>query len=116
MNVLLIALALLFVLPAPASVGIIGGADGPTRIFVSGTSIGGADGTAEAFASNAEEDASLAIIDGSTEVFVSETDGTDALTIIGGTDGPTRVFVSGGFRLLPILCGFLGILFANAGR
>jgi len=26
------------------------------------------------------------------------------------------VFISGSPRLLPALCGFLGILFANAGR
>lgn len=35
---------------------------------------------------------------------------------IGGADGPTAILVSGSPRLLPALCGFLGILFANAGR
>ena len=81
MKLLLIALSMLFVLPAPvSSVGFIGGADGPT------------------------------------EVFAVSPDEADALTVIGGADGPTAVFISGSPRLLPALCGFLGILFANAGR
>lgn len=80
MKLLLIALAMLFVLPVPVSVGVIGGADGPTEIFTSGT------------------------------------DEADALAIIGGADGPTTVLVSGSPRLLPALCGFLCVLFANAGR
>lgn len=103
MNAFLIVLAMLLILPAPTSVGIIGGADGPTKVFVTGTNkmdtvsiIGGADGP--------------------TEIFTSDTDEADALAVIGSADGPTAVFVSGSFRFLPALRGFLGILFANAGR
>ncbi len=105
MKLLLIALSMLFVLPAPvSSVGFIGGADGPTEAFVTTPD---------------ETDAGIAIIggaDGPTEVFTSGTDEADALTVIGGADGPTAVFISGSPRFLPALCGFLGILFANAGR
>lgn len=39
-----------------------------------------------------------------------------SVSFIGGTDGPNAVFISGSPRFLPALCGFLGILFANAGR
>lgn len=105
MKLLLIALSMLFVLPAPvSSVSFIGGADGSTEVFVTTPD---------------ETDAGIAIIggaDGPTEVFTSGTDEADALTVIGGADGPTAVFISGSPRLLPALCGFLGILFANAGR
>lgn len=105
MKLLLLALAMLFVLPAPASsVGFIGGADGPTEVFVTTPD---------------ETDAGIAIIggaDGPTEVFTSGTDEAGALTVIGGADRPTAILVSGAPRLLPALCGFLGILFANAGR
>lgn len=105
MKLLLIALSMLFVLPAPvSSVGFIGGADGPTEVFVTTPD---------------ETDAGVAIIggaDGPTEVFTSGTDEAGALTVIGGADGPTAVFISGSPHLLPALCGFLGILFANAGR
>ena len=105
MKLLLIALSMLFVLPAPvSSVGFIGGADGPTEVFVTTPD---------------ETDAGIAIIgvaDGPTEVFTSGTDEAGALTVIGGADGPTAVFISGSPRFLPTLCGFLGILFANAGR
>lgn len=105
MKLLLIALSMLFVLPAPvSSVGFIGGADGPTEVFVTTPD---------------ETDAGIAIIggaDGPTEVFTSGTDEAGALTVIGGADGPTAVFISGSPRFLPALCGFLGILFANAGR
>ena len=82
MKLLLIALSMLFVLPAPvSSVGVISSADGPT------------------------------------EVFVTTPDKADAgVAIIGGADGPTTVLVSGSPRLLPALCGFLCVLFANAGR
>ena len=82
MKLLLIALSMLFVLPAPvSSVGFIGGADGPTEVFVT----------------------------------TPDTANTN-IAIIGGADGPTAVSISGSPRLLPALCGFLGILFANAGR
>lgn len=82
MKLLLIALSMLFVLPAPvSSVGFIGGADGPTEVFVT----------------------------------THDTANT-SIAIIGGADGPTAVFISGSPRLLPALCGFLDILFANAGR
>lgn len=105
MKLLLIALSMLFVLPARvSSVGFIGGADGPTEVFVTTPD---------------ETDAGIAIIggaDGPTEVFAASPDEADALTVIGGADGPTAVFISGSPRLLPALCGFLGILFANAGR
>ena len=106
MKLLLIALSMLFVLPAPvSSVGFIGGADGPTEVFVT---------TPDTANTN------IAIIggaDGPTEVFVTTPDTADTnIAIIGGADGPTAVFISGSPRLLPALCGFLGILFANAGR
>ena len=40
MKLLLIALSMLFVLPAPvSSVGFIGGADGPTEIFIAGPQV-----------------------------------------------------------------------------
>lgn len=105
MKLLLIALSMLFVLPAPvSSVGFIGGADGPTEVFVT------TPDTA---------DTSIAVIgdaDSPTDVFAASPDEADALTVIGGADGPTAVFVSSSPRFLPALCGFLGILFANAGR
>lgn len=105
MKLLLLALSMLFVLPAPvSSVGFIGGADGPTEVFVT------TPDTA---------DTNIAIIggaDGPTDVFAVSPDEADALTVIGGADGPTAVFISGSPRFLPALCGFLGILFANAGR
>ena len=105
MKLLLIALAMLFVLPAPvSSVGVISSADGPTKVFVTAPD---------------KTDANVAIIggaDGPTEVFTSGMDEADALAIIGGADGPTTVLVSGSPRLLPALCGFLCVLFANAGR
>ena len=129
MKLLLIALAMLFVLPAPvSSVGVINSADGPTEVFVTTPDkadagvaiIGGADGPTEIFVTTPDKtDANVAIIggtDGPTEVFTSDTDEADTLAIIGGADGPTAVLVSGSPRLLPALCGFLCVLFANAGR
>lgn len=129
MKLLLIALSMLFVLPAPvSSVGFIGSADGPTEVFVTTPDtantniaiIGGADGPTEVFVTTPDTaDTNIAIIggaDGPTDVFAVSPDEADALTVIGGADGPTAVFISGSPRLLPALCGFLGILFANAGR
>ena len=129
MKLLLIALSMLFVLPAPvSSVGFIGGADGPTEAFVTppdtaNTSIaiiGGADGPTDVFVTTPDTaDTNIAIIggaDGPTDIFAVSPDEADALTVIGGAGGPTAVFISGSPRFLLALCGFLDILFANAGR
>ena len=70
MKLLLIALSMLFVLPAPvSSVGFIGGADGPTEVFVTTPDtantniaiIGGADGPTEVFAASPDEADALSL-------------------------------------------------------
>ncbi len=79
-------------LAADASIGVIGGADGPTSIFVTGES-----------ADSLAADAGIGVIggaDGPTSVFVTGESADDlaadaGIGVIGGADGPTSIFVTG---------------------
>ena len=87
-----------------SSIGVIGGADGPTTIYTSdiyaaddSAIIGGEDDGFSLFPESDEASADIETDDS------TEAEGTDA-AIIGGADGPTSVYVSGkddGFSLFP---------------
>jgi len=75
-----------------SSIGIIGGADGPTAIFIGGKVGGGTNGPAENMPSGGTgEEGNPAVME--TD---ADGDGQDASTaIIGGADGPTSIFLAG---------------------
>lgn len=87
-----------------SSIGVIGGADGPTTIYTSdiyaaddSAIIGGEDDGFSLFPESDEASADIETDDS------TEAEGADA-AIIGGADGPTSVYVSGkddGFSLFP---------------